>query len=397
MIATRRTACRFLALFLTAQLPFLGIPQALASPTETGEDQPGFGGLTLFGESGPEVTAGATETPTQKTASTKTYVGSNPADFIAYNQLELARENPSACGPTSLSMIMATLGMIEPTLEAAREVDQEIRPAGEWTVPQNMIGYAERHGLNASSINGATFEELKACLAAGNMVQANVASSTTGHWVVVVGVETDPATGREYVIIADPMDQTRGTRTLSSRRVTRQAFEAVWNHPLENESKFGSNFTDWRNYLIIYDRDGDNLPRSRDFQVQFAENGGGAFLEVQNGWANIKRGKVGTGWSQMNSALVKGVTAIPAALGRIVEMGGDTLLDEGAARYEEGGIWNTVVGTGAYATGGLLKATGWCAKTTGNAVAWIGEKTGEGIKSIGRGIDAIVGDIASLF
>ncbi len=127
----------------------------------------------------------------------------------------------NACGTTSLAMIMQFLGK----KVSRQEIDQKIRPVDGPTAPDDVVEYARAQGFNAEMYNKGSVEEIKKFLDRGIPVQAlidpDVGSDTTLHYVVVTGYETDPKTGKTNLLINNPA-------RLEPQRMDEDEFNQRW-------------------------------------------------------------------------------------------------------------------------------------------------------------------------
>jgi hypothetical protein len=152
-----------------------------------------------------------------------------------------------ACGTASLSMIMDYLG--RPT--SFQQIDREVRRTDHGATPGPLIDYARTHGLNAEGYQNGSWEEMKSFIARGIPVQAlyNTQANgdpANGHFVAVVGFRTDPATGKEQILVRNSAN---GGKIEAQDRAD---FEHKW-----------SNHFGYNKFFIAYAPAGVPLPPGR--------------------------------------------------------------------------------------------------------------------------------------
>lgn len=326
----------------------------------------------------------------KKTEDRKTpdYVGFPLEKHTQFNQYEVCTDNRNACGTTSLSMIMADQGLLEKDLKAAQALDHDVRPWGGFSAPYDLRRHARSNGLYTASLNKASFEDLEERLSRGNSVQCMVSGGSTPHWIYIMGIETDPETGKKTVIIADPGDH-------KPSRMSQEDFEKKWKEP--NTGMAGSFMNDaagYENYMLVYDKDWKNIPfLSKDYGISSTENLTDGLTDLANFPSQIGEGKVGTGLGHLIGGSIRVVASIPGTIGAIVETGGDRVLDWSGEKWDEGGVGNKVLAGGGYVVGGVVKVAGVVTHVAGNAVSAVGEFTGSTIETIGETADKVVGKV----
>ncbi len=256
--------------------------------------------------------------------------------------------NTNGCGTTSLAMVMTYLGI--PTTQG--DVDHAIRRMNIFTAPDMLIDYARGAGLEAEGYNNGSWDELKGFIDRGIPVIALIDAGGNGniaelHYMAVVGYETDPATGKEYVLIHDPA---RGGNSPATR-MPKEEFLNKW------KDLPGSH----NNYFIAVAPKGTALPPGRDDGIEGV------------------------------SAMVEGVAHLTNGLDRIGNPDSFGGFLHGIAETV-GGVVETVVGG------------------VGFGVQWVGDKLSEAVdgipvveqlvKPVGTLIEtggAIIGDLADGF
>jgi len=269
------------------------------------------------------------EPDTQKTADssqTQTYVGTKPSDWHFFDQKKL-RSN--ACGPTSLAMIMANEGMIEKDIAAAEAVDQGIRRHTGGTSTKDIIKYANEKGLHTSAVNKASIDDLENSLRAGNQVMIMVSSTEAAHWMVVIGVDTDPQTGEKTVLIADPA----GGR---SYRLTTEQLYARWSQPLKNAAgSFLDDVVGYERYMINFNKDASALPPSSGTSdLAWVDNAADGITDVTNGWNDLTNGHENDGLVQLHEGTAKVANSVPAATAALTETAADNANDFFKKKWE---------------------------------------------------------------
>ena len=344
-------------------------PPAVSEAVSTG---PGFTTADSF----ETVESGSTRAPSPAGPGARGYVGADPSAYTHFNQRRVCRKNPNACGTTSLAMVLADKGAVKDDLRSAQQVDRQVRPWGGFSAPRDLQQYAAKKGVESRGLNGSTFEEMKDRLQAGNGVMAMVDGGRSPHWVRVLGVKTDPATGEQSVTIADPGRSGPGT-------LSRSEFEKKWARP--NDSQMGGVGNDslgYRNYLIAFDDDAKKLPSARDHDVAHADAAADGISDVASGYAHLKQGRVPTALGQTIGGTLKTATAVPGAVGRVVEVGGDRTLGWARDEWDKGGLHHKVSAGAAAVPGAILKGSGAALKAGGLVVGEIGNAVGRAVERV---------------
>lgn len=113
-------------------------------------------------------------------------------------QMEVLAQKGSACGTTSLAMIIRFL--LPGSRICPEDIDAEIRRLpGMFSSPPDLIAYARKMGLNARQYNDSQISDVAELVNQGIPVMAlldltpdNALDTDRWHWVVVVGVEGTP-------------------------------------------------------------------------------------------------------------------------------------------------------------------------------------------------------------
>lgn len=309
------------------------------------------------------------------------FIGTDPATWTYFDQ-DVVASDPNACGTTTLSMILASRGLIPPTLEAAKAVDDAVRRWGGFSAPDDLEKFAESKGLHSEGYNNQSFGDLKNHLGAGRSVMAMVDGGGNPHWVAVQNVSE--SNGQEFVTYADPADGATHT-------VTRQEFEKMWEKPMQGNGGFVNGLTGYKNFLQVMDS--KPVPASNDFSIAFTQAAADGISDIANGGVDIGRiftqGKIGgivSGPLGIVGGLVSTISALPGGVGRIIEMGGDKVLDWAKSKWNQGGVGNKILGGLGYVGGGILKGLGWGVKQVGNVIAKVGQKIGSTITKVGEKI-----------
>ncbi len=309
------------------------------------------------------------------------FIGTDPATWTLFDQNQVAGD-PNACGTTTLSMILATLGVIPKTLDAAKAVDQEVRAWGGFSAPEDLEQFAKSKGLFSEGYNDQSFGDLKDHLAAGRSVMAMVNGGDDPHWVAVQNVSEQ--NGQEMVTYADP----GGGKSVT---VTREEFEKMWDKPMQGMGGFVNGLAGFHNFLQVIDK--KPVPASNDFSIaatQAAADGvsdmGNALHDFKTIFTDGNIGGIVTGTTGLVGGLVSTLSAIPGAVGRVGKVGGDKVLDWAKSEWNKGGVGHKILGGLGFVGGGILKGVGWGVKQIGNAVAKVGHAIGSGITKAGKKI-----------
>jgi len=195
------------------------------------------------------------------------------------------QQGTQGCGTTSLSMVLEYYGV-----HVSREdIDAAIRRGDNFlgSSVDDIIEFARDHGVQAEGYNNGTWEELKSMIDGGHPVMVSVDGDGSGtaadgssqslpdgrHLLVITGYETDPATGKEYVLYHDPNygdDPTTAAKEGGELRMSVDDFKEAW-----GAETFGV-----KNYFIAF---GPGLPPGRNDGVEGA-------LGVHAGATNISNG-----------------------------------------------------------------------------------------------------------
>jgi hypothetical protein len=269
----------------------------------------------------------------------------------------------SACGSSSLAMIMNYLGV--PV--SRQDIDREIRRTDNGLPPQALIDYAREHGLEAEFYNHGSWDELKSFIGRGIPVQAQINTEADGskthmHWVAVIGFRTDPRTGEEQIGFRNSADKGQ------VEWMSRADFEKRWSHPLDGVG--------YDNSFIAYAPGGTDLPPSRWDGVEgFTALNDGA-LNVANNWDRIVD-------PDNFGSFVHGVIGLP---GGVVQTIGGAF----GFGIQTAGDWlDQKVGD--------VPVLGWFARPIGKVLDGIGAGIGNFFGGIGDGINCIGGAFENLF
>jgi hypothetical protein len=342
-------------------------------------------------QSNPVLNETSTEVNTKKETKEKitpSYVGFPVDKHTQLNQFEVCPDNDNGCGTTSLAMIMADQGLLGKDLKDAQELDHDVRPWGGFAAPYDLRRHARSNGLHTASWNKASFTDLEGRLAKGNSVQCMVSGGGSPHWIYVMGIETDPETGKKTVIIADPGNH-------NTSKMSQEDFEKKWKEP--NKGMAGSYLNDaagYENYMIVYDKDLKNVPFfSKNLKITSTENLTDGISDLANFPSQIGEGKVGTGLGHLVGGSIRLVTSLPGTVGSIVETGGDKILEWSGNKWDEGGAGNTVLAGGGYVVGGVVKVAGTVTHFAGNVVSSVGAGVGSAMETIGETTDKVAGKV----
>lgn len=182
-------------------------------------------------------------------------VQATPSDsFPLFNQRDVAND-PNACGPTGLAMILAAEGLMPPTIEAARELDKDTRISRLGVGASDLVTAAEKRGLQGSALNNSSSNEMRQALERGNRVMAMIDNGGNPHWIDVLEMRPN-GQGGETMVYADPATGTK-------REMDRAEFESKWNDPMRGKGRLVSALTGYKNMMVAFDQDGGNLPPER--------------------------------------------------------------------------------------------------------------------------------------
>jgi predicted double-glycine peptidase len=115
----------------------------------------------------------------------------------------------NGCGTTSLAMVMSYLGVPE----TKAQVDAVIRQLDIFSSPEDMMGFATSHGLQAQGYNHGAWENIESFIPLGQpcicLINANYTypdnSTINGfHYVAITGFGVDSTNNQRYAIFHDP-------------------------------------------------------------------------------------------------------------------------------------------------------------------------------------------------
>lgn len=115
----------------------------------------------------------------------------------------------NGCGTTSLAMTMTYLGVPE----TKDQIDAVIRQLDIFSSPEDLMGFATSHGLQAQGYNNGAWENIESCIPLGQpcicLINASYTypdnSTISGfHYVVITGFGIDPVVNQRYAIFHDP-------------------------------------------------------------------------------------------------------------------------------------------------------------------------------------------------
>ena len=115
----------------------------------------------------------------------------------------------NGCGTTSLAMTMTYLGVPE----TKDQIDAVIRQLDIFSSPEDLMGFATSHGLQAQGYNNGAWENIESCVPLGQpcicLINANYTypddNTISGyHYVVITGFGNDLVNNQRYAIFHDP-------------------------------------------------------------------------------------------------------------------------------------------------------------------------------------------------
>lgn len=166
-------------------------------------------------------------------------------------------------------------------------------------------------------------------------------------------------------------------------------FEKLW-----SDVRFGGISSGFdRMYAVVDDpkRAGySELPGSNAFGAETSLLGANVVANAVNGWAHLKRGRIGVGLSELVGAVVGAGFALPGAAvflaGQYLERGGAALRGAGADLIRRNGFFQKLAGHGLHFAGSLVETAGKVVGAVGNAVSAVGNAVSKGIKAVGKWI-----------
>lgn len=212
-------------------------------------------------------------------------------------QMKPIKQNHNACGTASLAMVINFLTEENITWQ---EIDKDIR-RGSYicACPPDLVNYARKKGLQARQYNHGTLDDIKKFTGMGLPMIAFLDPTPDNpwnlawHWVAIVGAEE--ADGQEKIINNNPSyDEPQ-----NPRRDNRDIFEEKWANLKALGIKFG-----YDKYFIGVGTEKDTLPAERTKGLLAANTTEKGLSDVLNGWAHIRRCKLG-GLCQLLGGVVR--------------------------------------------------------------------------------------------
>ncbi len=232
---------------------------------------------------------------------------------VLFSQNVVAPDNPNACGTTSLAMVLADFGIIEPTYAAAQDVDHDVRPWGGFTAPGDLQAYAQSKGLNSEGYNNSAIADLqKASADPANRVMVMVNGP---HWEVCLGVNDDPTTGQPVsVSIADPATGMQKIEPI-------EKFMSDWKDPMAS-SNDGAEVAGYTNYMQVFSDQplapgGDADIATTQVLTHDLTNIANAAHLLPGDWNNGNVGGVIDDVAKMFGNGVQGIIELPSAIGQL--------------------------------------------------------------------------------
>jgi len=194
-------------------------------------------------------------------------------------QIEVLTQKGSACGTTSLAMIIRFL--MPDRLVNPDDIDREVRRLPTmFSAPSDLIAYTRKKGLKAEEYNQNSIGQMEDFVNQGIPVMAlldltpdNALDFSQWHWVVVVAVES--ASGQKTVLLNNPW----GHR----EEWDQDKFLKEWAHLRLLGLAFG-----YSNYLIAVGTESDTLPPRRATGVGAANTVTKGLADVLNGFARVR-------------------------------------------------------------------------------------------------------------
>jgi hypothetical protein len=284
------------------------------------------------------------------------------------------------CGQYAMTSVLNALGANVTFPELYRDSN----PFGIFSAPTTIVETLHRYGVDSSLKNGATIDDLRRALDAGRPAIVLVTCDGTPHWVAISGYQKDAQgniTGWELRDSVWGVSAPNGVHIMSNEEFTR-----IWSTPLGTGLMGG--LSDYSNLMVEIRSTTVGPARttpvwSGNFQTATENAIAGGINDVVTGVGNISPTEVLSGGVKLTAAIPGTVLS---AGGRTVRDSGSNLLDDGAERFNRGGIINRTLGAGEWVTGGTLWIAGTGVNATGNAVSTVGNVAGNGLKKAGDGL-----------
>ncbi|MFN8549637.1 MAG: C39 family peptidase, partial [Candidatus Eisenbacteria bacterium] len=195
----------------------------------------------------------------------------------------------NSCGTTGLAMIYQYLTG-QPISQ--REIDEQIRRVnGFGTAPTDLVEFARSKGLTAEMYNNASINDIKHHLSLGRAVQVslddpydkgkNFGVNYKDHYVIVTGFVT--IDGKEYVKVRDPNgdDNSNANKWVKGGNgdylMPRDVFEQKWRRTGDG----------YNNFMIVYGKPGDRLPKGNIDGAEHSVNLGENWWNLANNFDRV--------------------------------------------------------------------------------------------------------------
>jgi hypothetical protein len=280
----------------------------------------------------------------------------------------------NGCGTTSLAMTMTYLGVPE----TKDQIDAVIRQLDIFSSPEDLMGFATSHGLQAQGYNDGVWENIESCIPLGQpcicLINADYSypdgSDISGfHYVVITGFGVDPTNEQRYAIFHDP--------NFSSDMVL---YESQF---VQMGDNMGWGFHD---YYMAFATFATELPPGNDDGIQ-------GVLGTLEGVTNITNGLGNTFHPGSVGSVFHGVFQI---VGGIVETIGSGI----GGLLQVGGQWLSGVVSGIPVLRNIVQPIGDVIDGVGAVLGDVFNGIGNIVNDVGEGIggfvNAIVGGVVSV-
>ncbi len=296
----------------------------------------------------------------------------------------------NCCGQYATSTVFNFYGLDETYPVTLKNMN----PTGSFTSPDRIVDYWKKNGIAANYKNKCTLDDIKKQLDSGNPAVCLVDADGCGHWVTLIGYNTNAdGTIKSFIM----RDSYWGVN--SSEEMPVEEFEKKWSTPLKPTHEVLGAVLNYDRLLIAPSGIADNnfsikdilnLPNNFNSALndQIFNGANQAVLGLGQDVTKLKSIKdfdfKKVDWPKTICGAAEVLTAVPPKLmfglpGSALTNGGDAIKKWGAETSKKDGVINKIAGGTAKGAGIAVSAVGQTMTAAGNAVSTI---IGSGFKGI---------------